>query len=119
MAIHIMIAEQLWYNDLIQGRKRPDGHIYHDCGAIMIYIINTNILRNYEFFYKILIKWVVKTPIHAVKALKSVRCRAGCSSISYKHKKPQAWDIFPQFPQPWQIIGAHHLSQAFGPVRQP
>ena len=32
MAILIMIAEQLWY------------------------IINTNILRNYEIFYKILIK---------------------------------------------------------------
>ncbi len=37
MSILIMIAEQLWYIDLIQGRKRPDGHPYHDCGAIMIY----------------------------------------------------------------------------------
>ena len=25
-----------WYNNLIQGRKRPNGHPYRDCGAIMV-----------------------------------------------------------------------------------
>ena len=29
MAIHTMNAKQTWYNDLIQGRGRPNGHPYH------------------------------------------------------------------------------------------
>ena len=36
MAIHTMNAKQIWYNDLIQGRGRPNGHPYHECEAYMV-----------------------------------------------------------------------------------
>ena len=36
MAIYAVIAKQLWYKDLIQGRRRPDGHLCCDCEAIMV-----------------------------------------------------------------------------------
>ena len=36
MAIHGMIAKQACYYNLIQGRKRPNGHTWHDCEASML-----------------------------------------------------------------------------------
>ena len=36
MAIHTVNAKHLWYNDLIQSRKRPNGHSYRKCEAFMV-----------------------------------------------------------------------------------
>ena len=37
LLLYLLIAmlAKLWYNDLIVGRERPNGHSYRDCGAII------------------------------------------------------------------------------------
>lgn len=37
MAIHTVNARHLWYNNLIHGERRPDGHTYRERGAIMVH----------------------------------------------------------------------------------